>query len=83
MCKHNLPRACDGKLAYYSDLGGYPIFYLDAENSCMCTACARQSDNEDEIPQFRPVAYAVNYEDDFLFCDQCGTRIEPAYSEES
>jgi hypothetical protein len=78
-----LPRNDKGQLEKYAWPGGYPIFYLDRENSVLCADCARKSDGDpDEIPQFKPIAADVNYEDASLYCDQCNTRIESAYAED-
>lgn len=71
----------NGKLDAYAWPGGYPIFYLDGENSVLCPDCA-DSAREDEVKSFRPVACDVNYEDDSLYCDQCSKQIESAYGEE-
>jgi hypothetical protein len=83
MQAQELPRATDGQLQTYAWPGGYPIYYLDAENSVLCAECARKSDSDpDELPNFRPCAADVNYENSSLYCDQCGQRVESAYSEE-
>jgi hypothetical protein len=75
-----LPRDDDGQLTAYAWPGGYPVFYLDKDNSVLCSDCARKSDqDEDELPQFKPVTADVNYEDSSLYCDQCNRQIEPAY----
>ena len=76
------PRNSDGKLSAYAWPGGYTIVYYDGEDSTLCVECARKSDKEEEIPTFRPVACAINYEDPELFCGQCSQRIESAYAEE-
>lgn len=80
--KTELPRNDDGTLAAYAWPGGYPLFYMDRENSTLCVDCARKSDTVDEVPQFRPIAAAINYEDGDLYCGQCSCRIESAYGEE-
>jgi len=71
----------NGKLPSYAWPGGYPMYYLDGENSVLCPVCAEKS-NDDAIPQFRPVAYGVNWEDANMFCDSCCKRIESAYAED-
>lgn len=38
----NLP-TIGNKLATYAWPGGYPIFYLDGENNCLCPKCANES----------------------------------------
>lgn len=79
----NLPRNDEGKLEKYAWPGGYPIFYLDSENSVLCARCAQVSDEDaEELPAFKPVAADVNYEDPELYCAQCSQRIESAYAED-
>lgn len=60
--------------------GGYPLFYLDGHNSILCPECANESCNDD-IPAFRPCAYAVHWEGEPLICDNCNAEIESAYGE--
>ena len=75
-----LPRDSDNRLSAWGWPGGYPVYYLDGENSVLCPACARRSDEDpDEIPQFKPIAVGVNYEDPALYCDDCSERIQSAY----
>jgi len=64
-----------GKLAKFTSIGCYPIFYVDG-SSCLCADCA--SENED--PEM--LASDINWEDPELFCDGCGERIESAYAED-
>ena len=78
----DVPRNEDGSLPAYAWPGGYPIYYLDGEDSALCVECANKSDTKEEIPHFRPIAAAINYEDSALFCDSCSERIESAYAEE-
>ena len=85
MRKHaiTLPRDTDGKLSAYAWPGGYPLYYVDRENSCLCVKCARESDeDESEVPQYKPVEADVNWEDASLYCDQCSDRVESAYAED-
>jgi hypothetical protein len=69
-----------GKLRAYTDVGCYPLGYLDGQNSTICVNCAQES-IEDEVEEFRPVVAFVNWEDPSLYCDQCSARIESAYAE--
>lgn len=79
----NLPRHDDGSLRAFTDVGGYPIFYLDGDNSTLCPGCANKCDQDkDEIDQFKPVAAGVNDEDPSLYCDDCSKRIPSAYKED-
>jgi hypothetical protein len=66
----------------YTDVGGYPLYYLDGGGSILCPRCAQKSDeDQDEVPQFKPVDCGVNYEDPGLYCDDCSGRIPSAYAE--
>ena len=70
-----------GCLPAYAWPGGYPLFYLDGENSVLCPTCADQS-RHDMVESFRPVAVDVNWEDEDMHCDQCSRPIECAYPQE-
>lgn len=71
--------------------GGYPMFYVDGDNSVLCPKCANRQvteaveeigeHGEPLVPRFLPADYEANYEDDSLYCDECSTRIESAYAE--
>lgn len=72
-------RQPDGKLAKFTSIGCYPIFYLTADkNACLCAECAR----EEETDGNPPGAADANWEDPELHCDACGVRIESAYAED-
>lgn len=64
----------DGKLISFTSLGGYPIYYLDTENSILCAACANEPD---EI--FKIVAGDAYMEGGDLECEGCGSLIKSAY----
>lgn len=68
----------NGNYAAYAWPGGYPLYYVDNDNSVLCPKCAN-SNNEEIFPI---VAAGVNYEDKDLYCDECSQRIESAYAEE-
>ena len=85
MTNDTLPRHDNGLLQEYAWPGGYPLYYLDSENSVLCPECARVADMGEEresLPQFAPVAYGINWEDASLDCDECGERIESAYADD-
>lgn len=71
----------DGKLPAYAWPGGYPLYYADGEDSILCPVCADKS-RKDWTPSRRPVSVGVNYEDAYLYCDDCGNQIEVAYETE-
>jgi hypothetical protein len=76
-------RMSDGKLPAYAWPGGYPIYYLAADNGVLCPKCANDyKPGRDTQEQLEPVAYGVNWEDSELFCEHCNTRIESAYAED-
>lgn len=77
----NLPRDNNGKLMRYAWPGGYPLYYLDGDNSVLCAYCASAHET-DGIERFRPVDAGVNWEDKHMHCDECSRRIESAYCED-
>jgi len=75
-------RMSDGKLPAYAWPGGYPIYYLAADNGVLCPKCANEfNPDRDNDAQLEPVAYGINYEDSTLYCEHCNERIESAYGE--
>lgn len=67
-----------------TELGGYPLFYITADNGVLCSDCAnkemvRTLDPDDD--QFHIVGCDINYEDDCLYCDHCEQQINSAYGE--
>lgn len=67
-----------GNRESYAWPGGYPLFYISKQNNICCPECAnREVDQSDEI-----IAMDINYEDDDLYCDDCGKKIESAYGNE-
>jgi hypothetical protein len=76
-------RLSDGSLPAYAWPGGYPIYYLAADNGILCPKCANAYRPElDNEAQLKPVQADVNYEDPSLYCEHCNLRIESAYAEE-
>jgi len=89
MKNDSLPRDDNGQLSAYAWPGGYPIFYIVADNGILCPDCARWAEKENrqdpecrDDDQWRIIAADVNYEDPALYCDNCSKRIESAYAEE-
>jgi len=54
------------------DLDGW---YLDSDGSLLCEECASESNNLDEVPQFRPVAPVRDLTDED-YCDDCSRQPE-------
>lgn len=73
----------NGELPSWAWPGGYPIYYLDGEDSVLCPKCANKSHTDkEEFQKFKPKVAGINYEDPALYCDQCSERIESAYADE-
>lgn len=82
MGREHLSRDDEGRLIRYVWPGGYPLFYLDKRDNVLCWECAVTSDREViDWPDQAPVVCDANWEDPWLFCDQCSERIESAYAE--
>lgn len=62
-----------GRHPAYTDLGGYPLYYLGSDNSVLCAKCA------DREPFASLIGHDINYEDPNMYCDECGKEIRPAY----
>lgn len=65
-------------LPAYAWPGGYPLFYIDAENNVLCAKCARENDEYSA----ELTGADVNWEDSTLYCEHCSERIESAYADE-
>jgi hypothetical protein len=65
--------------------GGYPIYYLTADNGVLCSKCANDNveltSDRDGDDQWRIVYADINYEDSSLYCEHCGELVESAYGE--
>lgn len=65
--------------------GGYPIFYITADDGVLCSKCANNNitltSDRDGDDQWRIVAADINYEDTSLHCDNCNELVESAYGE--
>jgi hypothetical protein len=70
----------------YTDLGGYPLYFICTDSAALCFACARKEFRQiaDSIRNglhdgWRVAWCDINYEDSDLTCDHCSARIESAY----
>jgi len=74
-----------GRLPAYSFPGGYPLYYITKDGGVLCADCAND-DRPANVDEFDAQWYItdaeVNYEDDSLYCDNCGKQIESAYGNE-
>ena len=77
----------DDKLPSYAFPGGYPLFYVVADSGILCSDCANSEEYkkalEDypEDKQWLIVEYDINYENAYLYCENCNNRIESAYND--
>jgi len=70
--------------ASYAWPGGYPLFYVTADNGVLCPKCANKNltltlKGDD---QWRIVTCDINYEDNSLYCDNCSGKIQSSYGED-
>ena len=67
----------------YAWPGGYPFFYTSQDGGCLCPKCVNENfpATLGDDPQWRVTAVDINWEDDSLHCDHCGSQIEAAYAE--
>jgi len=69
-----------GKLPEFAWPGGYPILYLDKENSVLCAKCANTLDTvEEDWSDDKPTAYFIYWEGPAEICEECNCDIESAY----
>lgn len=73
----------------YAWPGGYPFYFITADGGVLSwkTAIDEQSLIRDAIiggydPQWEIVAMVINYEDNNLYCDHTGKKIESAYGDD-
>ena len=62
--------------------GGYPIIYLDRENSTLCAKCATRDFKDSSVrAEYKPIACDVYWEGPTIQCDDCNADIESAYGD--
>lgn len=65
--------------------GGYPLYYLCADDGVLCSKCANKeielTSTPDAEADWHIVAADINYEDPLLECTACGEFCESAYGE--
>jgi hypothetical protein len=73
----------------YTSHGSYPLFFVMADDGCLCFSCAvenraelvralKDSSSASDVLQWRPYGVDVNYESE-IECSHCHAGIESAY----
>ena len=74
----------EGELPAYAWPGGYPLYYLTADNGTLCPNCANMPEPRHATPdekQWHVVAQGCHWEGAPIECDHCGAEIESAYGD--
>lgn len=72
----------DGKLPEFAWPGGYQCYYFTEDGLSICADCANKP-TDGAGATSDPVADAdINYEDNALFCEDCGKKIPASYGED-
>jgi hypothetical protein len=73
----------------YAWPGGYPLVLVTADGGCLCYKCIKAEwriicgeSFDNTSCGFRISGVDVNWENNSLYCDHCGERIESAHGEE-
>lgn len=73
----------------YAWPGGYPLYAIMSDGSTLCKTCAKteyrqivRSTRAMSDDGWRFMCVDINYEDQDLYCEHCGTQIESAYGED-
>lgn len=79
-----LHRDSNGQLPAFAWPGGYPLFYLTADNAVLCPDCANgkngsDASEADEDTQWRLVACNILWEGEPEICEHCNAEIKSAY----
>lgn len=72
----------------YTRAGGYPLAAITADGACLCAECVKKEwrlicaeSFENTNCGFRISGVDVNWENDDLYCDHCGKKVESAYGD--
>lgn len=77
-----IERDSAGKLPAFAWPGGYPVFYLAADNGILCPKCANNYvEGRDNEKQLKPIAGDVYWEGPTMQCEHCNADIESAYGD--
>lgn len=86
MPQHPIIHTEDGKFAYSTELGLYPLYHILDDGESLCPSCANDPANPVHVlgdnDGWRIIATDINYEDPELFCAHCNTKIPSAYTTE-
>lgn len=66
----------------YAWPGGYPIFHICKAGGVLCSKCANENHDltlDSSDAQWYIVDSDINYEDEYLYCENCSEYIESAY----
>ena len=73
----------------YAWPGGYPLFAIMSDGGVICKTCAKdeakliiRATRDKDRSGWQCVGVDVNWEDNDLYCDHCGGKIESAYRDE-
>lgn len=79
----------NGLLPTYAWPGGYPVFYLAADNGILCPDCANGENGSEccgeldaDCPsddQWIIVAHDIHWEGEPIVCEHCDAQIQSAY----
>jgi hypothetical protein len=73
------------KLDAYAWPGGYQMYYVTVDGGTLCPDCANCKEVKQADPdcpgdrQWDVADSEINYEDPFLYCDNCNKTIDPSY----
>lgn len=77
----------NGKIQAYAFPGGYPLYFITADNDYLCPECVNENLADIEAPdndswEWTLIGADINWEDTGLCCCHCSRLIESAYGEE-
>ncbi len=76
----------DNVLPSFAQPGGYPLYYLTADDGVLCTGCANGGNGSEAThdeaaydKQWNVVAQDIHWEGEPLVCAHCGAIIKSVY----
>ena len=76
----------------YSDIGGYPLAAIMQDGSCICHDCVKSDFKlilrttlwpQELRDPWAIAGVDVNWENNALYCDDCGEQIKSAYGDDN